>query len=631
MLDNIKNIRSLAFLVFYFIVTNAVIFFLPIEFFSIPHVDPINKVEYVESSSPKPPQSLNIPWQSIGLPDLWIDNHKDSDAIWYRTYARIDKTEDDIWAIYLPSLTHNAVVYINGNWVGQGGKFETPISRHHNEPLLFKFSSSLLNDELNRIDVRVQAAFYTQGLFDQFYLAPAKLLQNAYDLKHFVRVDFIQWLTIFMLVAAAIIFLFWVARPQDTVYGYFAALLFLWAIHNLNLFINNIPVSEKIWEAITMCTLGWTVVVMIFFIHRYVGVINLKVEKILLIFSVLGIGIFFLPDIGSILSIGYGIWDFFLIIFGMYALYFLMHSYLYHNSFDAYLIMLVGALIISLGLHDILLVNHFIDRREGLTIQFSIIPTVILFSWFLVRRFLQSINNAEMLAATLERRVEEKQLSLEKQYKQLNEFENQSVLTKERERIMRDMHDGIGGQLVSIATLLSGEHDKILIKIREKIHTSINDLRFVIDSLDPCLNDLPTLLGTMRMRISEQLTAENIKLEWGITDLPDTEALTPSQSLHIMRIVQEAVMNSIKHSGTKKVVLTTAFDEVENTSPCLLNVYVEIIDFGNGNLKLNDALPHQGRGLTNMQYRAEQLNAELELTFLKSGSKVRLILKMEKK
>ena len=35
-----------------------------------------------------------------------------------------------------------------------------------------------------------------------------------------------------------------------------------------------------------------------------------------------------------------------------------------------------------------------------------------------------------MLAATLERRVEEKQQSLEIQYQQLNEFEKQGVLTK---------------------------------------------------------------------------------------------------------------------------------------------------------------------------------------------------------
>ena len=110
---------------------------------------------------------------------------------------------------------------------------------------------------------------------------------------------------------------------------------------------------------------------------------------------------------------------------------------------------------------------------------------------------------------------------------------------------MRDMHDGIGGQLISIVTLLTEHTEPVLVKIREKIQHSIGDLRFVIDSLDPLLHDLSTLLAVMRMRLSEQLANAGIELEWGITDLPAMEALSPSQSLHIMRIVQEAVTNSI--------------------------------------------------------------------------------------
>ena len=49
--------------------------------------------------------------------------------------------------------------------------------------------------------------------------------------------------------------------------------------------------------------------------------------------------------------------------------------------------MLAGIPILALGLHDILVINHILDRREGMTMQFSIVPTIILFSWFLIRRF----------------------------------------------------------------------------------------------------------------------------------------------------------------------------------------------------------------------------------------------------
>jgi len=532
--------------------------------------------------------------------------------------------------VELPSVTHNASVFVNDHWVGQSGQFEPSVSRHHNEPLLFKFSSDQLHLGFNKINVRVKSSNASQGLLGQFYVAPASALQESFHWKHFVRVDFIQWLTLSMFVYAGLTLLFFIARPKDPVYGYFSALIFFWAMHNLNLFVNYIPVSDSLWEAMTVSTLGWAVVMMIMFNHRYLGSINRRIETLILMFSIAGLGIFFIPDTGYILAFGYVVWDSFLIIIGIYAQYYLLHAYIKHKNKDAYLLTLIGIPLLVLGLHDILVVNHLIDAQEGLIIQFSIVPTFLIFSWFLIRRFLYSINKAEQLAVTLERRVEEKQHSLEIQYKQINEFEKQDVLAKERERLMRDMHDGIGGQLISIVTILSEHKEPILVKIREKIQNSIGDLRFVIDSLDPFLNDFPTLLGTMRGRLSDQLSAVNIELEWAITDLPELESLTPSQSLHIMRIIQEAVTNSIKHSGTQRLKIATGMIEQETINNDQMLVFVDIIDYGSGHDGLNESTSRASRGLTNMKYRAEQLHARLDIDFKQAGTTVGLVLKIKK-
>jgi len=614
-----NNTRALFFLFIYWLACNYLVLHTPFSIFSTPNVDAVKEVSFLVSSEPSLDALKDESWQRISLPDDWYKNHQRADQIWYRTQINIEKIQAGIWAIYLPSVTHNAAVFINKIWVGQGGKFSEPVSRHHNAPLLFEFSSELLKLGLNQIDIKVKTSFYEQGLFDQFYLAPSEQLKYAYSWKHFVRVDLIQWVTVAMYLLSLIIFVFWVARPQDSIYGLFSLELFIWASHNLNLFVSEIPVSVRIWEAMTMSTLGWTVTVMILFNHRFVGNGNIKIDKFILSFSILGIGMFFLPDIESILYIGYRIWDAFVMIFGVYAIYYLLKVYRENKNLDVYLMLVVGIPILVFGLHDILMINNFSDRRDGLAMQYSVIPSVILFSWFLVRRFVQSINKAEHLAETLEQRVKQKEQELHNQYKKLSSMQKESVLSEERERIMRDMHDGIGGQLVSVITLLQDSTNDVFIRVRRKVEHSLTDLRFVIDSLDPLLNDLPTLLGMMRLRLVDQLDAENIELEWAVTDLPEISNMNPRRSLHIMRIVQEAMTNSIKHANSKNMTLRTGVLSGQRKQ-----IFIDIIDYGLG-MNAEDK-NNQGRGVNNMRYRAEQIDAELKINSSSKGTCVRLLL-----
>jgi signal transduction histidine kinase len=617
----LKNKKIVLILIFfYWLILNYVVLHVPLQFFDVPELKAVADVLVVESDAQTPESLESESLAKIVLPDDWYDSKRANRQAWYRASVALDASDSPIWAVYLPCVTHNAAVYINGVWVGQGGSFEEPVSRHHNNPLLFKFSAALLVAGRNQIDIRVKASFPSQGLIDQFYLAPADQLASAFAWKRFLRVDFIRWITIAMYVMGLIVFCFWVARPQDKIYVLFSLQLFIWATHNLNLFIFDIPTSAHFWEAMTMSTLGWTVVAMIFFNHRYVGERNATMEKLALLLAILGMGIFLLPDIGLILSIGYGVWDGFLIIFGSYAIIHLLRVYWLRGEGDVFLMLLVGIPILVFGFHDILMVNHFGDRREGLTIQYSVTPAILLFSWFLIRRFVQSINQAEEMTATLELRVQAKQQALFLQFEQLKSMEQKQILSSERERIMRDMHDGIGGQLVSIASLLHEHSGDVFKTLREKVLLSLADLRFVIDSLDPVLNDLPTLLGMMRTRISEQLETENITLEWDVTALPELANMSPQRSLHIMRIVQEAITNGIKHAGTDRMKLSTSVESGESAA-----IYIDIIDYGTKYSSI-DKHSKKGRGIKNMHYRAEQIGAILTINASEKGTRIRLAL-----
>ncbi len=607
----------------------AVIFYavfnFPAQFFTPSGVSPIVNVESAANLSRARQPSDGLAWVVQVLPDDWLENKKEADDHWYQYRWSIESISEGAaaektMAVYLPMVSHNVSVFINGTWVGQGGDFEEPIARNHNTPLLFPFSSSLLRHGDNTLHLRVGAATSAQGLLGEIYLSEFDELKNAYKFKYLIRISLVKWLTGVMLVLSFILLCFWMYRRYDSAYGVFSLVLFFWGLHNLNIFVVDILVASKHWETLAILTLGWTVSSVILFDHRYLNKKVPKIEKVMLAHSVLGFLLFLTPDYSSLLFWGYKVWYAFLMLFGLYASCFLFSSYLKEKDRDALLMLVVGSVIVVFGVHDILLVNHHWNRFDGFILQYSAIPTVILFGWFLLQRFLKSLETAENLAATLEQRVEQKQLELEDQYSKLIALEKQQVLSDERERMMRDMHDGFGGSLVSLSSMFQKEDGDVFQRAYDKVQTSITDLRLVIDSLDPMLNDLTTLLATMRARLMDQLESAGVNLEWNVCDTPVEVNFSPQQSLHVMRIIQEAITNSVKHSDSSRLSLSTS------CSPDA-NIVISIRDYGAG---MTDLEGHCGHGLTNMRWRAKQLGGELKLIAHSPGTEVQLILARER-
>ncbi len=610
------------------------VFNLPAQLFFPSGVLPIVDVESAESIQGASLQDDELAWADQALPDDWWQNSKQNNEYWYRYNWTVTVRTDKTMAIYIPMVSHNVAVFINGTWIGQGGRFEEPIARNHNTPILLPFSPTLLKPGNNTLHLRVGAATYAQGMLDQVFLGGHDELVDVYKLKYAVRISLVKWITGVMLVLAFVLFFFWVYRQYDSAYGVFSLVLFFWGLHNLNIFIVDIPIASKHWEMLAILTLGWTVSSVILFDHRYLNKSRPLIEKVMGAHSLMGLLLFFAPDYASLLFWGYKVWYAFLVLFGLYASYFLLSVCLREKSRDAFMMLLVGSIIVVFGVHDILLVNNHWSRFDGFIIQYSAIPTVILFGWFLLRRFLLSLEIAENLARTLEERVRLKQSELEEQYERLYALEKSRVLSQERERMMRDMHDGFGGSLVSLSNMFQKQGGDVFLKAQEKVQSCITDLHLVIDSLDPMLGDLTTLLATMRVRLVSQLENAGVTLEWKVNEIPQTREFSPQRSLHIMRIIQEAITNSIKHSGSSVITLSTSIktDSI---------IEISVRDY-RGNHYEGDREGHRegsnredrfgrgnGHGLKNMKWRAKQVGGSLDVVMDHTGTEVILNLSVK--
>ena len=245
---------------------------------------------------------------------------------------------------------------------------------------------------------------------------------------------------------------------------------------------------------------------------------------------------------------------------------------------------------------------------------YDFLPLNVILVWILIDRFTRALSESQELNTELEQRVSQKHAELEQNYVQLRQMERQHVVAEERQRIMSDMHDGIGGQLISTLSLV--EHGELQSKeVAAALRECIEDLRLTIDSLEPTDNDLLTVLGNLRYRLDGRLKAAGINLDWQVKEVPKLACLTPQNVLHILRILEEAFTNVLKHAGANSVSVETGVDGPG------AHAYIRVRDNGKG-FHGN----HAGHGLANMRQRARTIGGKLGIEPSPTGTTLELML-----
>ncbi len=199
----------------------------------------------------------------------------------------------------------------------------------------------------------------------------------------------------------------------------------------------------------------------------------------------------------------------------------------------------------------------------------------------------------------------------------LKEEGMQALMTgemKERERISRDLHDGLGQVLsvVRISLADSPEHERQ----KNMVDMAIKEMRAISHAMMPpalSRHGLIPALSEMARVINE---TGKIKL---VTDLPESVTeISQLVKVTLYRVIQELVNNAIKYADPSEIVLAMS---IENGQ-----MKVEVSDNGKGfdPEKIKDT---SGIGLKGMNSRMELIGGKIEIySDLGEGTRANLIL-----
>ncbi len=189
---------------------------------------------------------------------------------------------------------------------------------------------------------------------------------------------------------------------------------------------------------------------------------------------------------------------------------------------------------------------------------------------------------------------------------------------EERRRIARELHDGTASTLVALSldltrlveSLSPGEPRELAAACASLCHQSLRELRAVTFVLHP------PLLEHEGLAVALQWLAEGFSKRSGIQVTFERETtrggrLRPDVELTLYRVVQEALTNVLRHSGSRTAHVALAASAAE--------VRLTVSDEGS-------ASPGRGRadrggvGLSSMRERVQTLGGRLKLAFRRSGT-----------
>lgn len=564
------------------------------------------------------------PPRQVTLPDR-IDNRAKGHVDYRINLPVTSGSPENALAVCVPRWSSNATVWLNGRKLLDHDNIHGQLAVKELNRAAFLALPPGLSEGEHQLDIRLRAVPGTFPGLSEIWLGDNKIVSrkcNALqDINIGSRIGGLYLMIFLTLMAIGIAF-----YQADAVARGFSVLGVFWCLHSMVL-LDWIPHTEDTtWLALLHLTRPLQAIAGIWVALRLTGKDERQLKWCIAIVSLVGYAIF--PFLST------ENWNLWLVVLGIFLMPLVIITWLkliWHSVRSAYLSDFTFTVAMFFGIG----VNLMdIGRNRGLlpysamSMTYLVVPVLSMAIGFLVLERLQEFLRRQAESArVLEQKLHAQKIQLASTHKALQEQREKILLNEERQRMVRDMHDGLGTQLVSASALLksSVRQDAQSEELSELIDHALLDLRSLLDVFSSTSQNhsddddtVSLLLSMLRHRLTPVFRAQGIHLDWDAHPLPPQFLPEDRQRLQLLRLLQEACANIIKHAKATHVTMRTRVDE--NT------VMIEVQDDGQGMSVAEIRTAQQAtHGLNNMSVRAARLGAELVIQSNSDGTCVRLI------
>jgi len=543
-------------------------------------------------------------WQSFDLPLRWTSRPGEPlRTVALRLRTVLDAPPTQAWAVLLSHASTGGRISVNGRMVGEIRAADAATEVRWRRPHLLAIDPELLVAGENTI--LLQTA-YRSGVhvLAGVEAGPLAEVGRGYDWQFFVS-SILPWIGGTLAACLALIFaLLWLRRHDATI-GLVALASLFWVLRSAFFLIEIVPAGGGLWlDALFYVANGGFAVVMTLVLLRMAGRSSSRAAWIAALYAAIGpllllatgghaaphLDRLWLPGLIGMVLLG--------------LLYALLSRVRKHESLQIVVISAMTAGIAA-AIYDYGVAQGWLPEATMLALHWVGPLLLIALATPVVDRFVGVLREAEGARNDLESRVREREQMLKRNYERLREGERMQASAAERQRIMQDMHDGLGTQLVSSLMLVErGALNQA--QVAQVLRESIDDMRLAIDALAQGNSDLLAALGNLRYRMEPRFRAGGIELIWDAREMPEELNINPDAVLPILRIVQESLTNALKHSQARAVSVSLQVTQTGDEPPELL---VRVTDNGKGIAGERVG----GRGLMNMRSRANKIGGTLSL------------------
>jgi len=563
-------------------------------------VQVIESGEFLLGDARRPPPD-DAPWKPVQLPDNWFLTHPgDTQVGWYRLSFTVSETARRNFTIHLARNSARRMdFYVNG--VRQGGSrgHGDPGARNWAPPIASFLSRQHLRPGTNVLHIRVVAVPELRQGLTRVKVAEGRSGRPLYELRYATQVT-----TFFMFGAAALLCAllaaaFWLRERSDTTLLWFALTAFAWSVAAFPWLHGAFTPREFFHGPLAFMLRFAYAVPMLVLCLRVAGKRWPLPEAALWGFTLVGLGLTWLlgeERQGSVIT--YWSITYLGALFALLGV--LIRSQQDRRGGASWLL---AALVVAVALnaHDLAWWLGWIDYDSYQLAHFHIPLVLFAIGATIVERHFAAVDAVERAKVELEGRVAEKAREIEASYARIQQAENERALGRERQRIMADMHDGLGSTLVGLlGSVQSGKPS--LEEVERRLLDALQELRLAVDSLEPMDGDLGVVLGNVRHRMRAAIEDSGVKFHWQVGELPHVSYLTPRAILAVQRIILEALTNALRHSQARAVTVSA---QAEGGW-----LRIQVADDGVG---FNKPGASGGRGLDNLRRRAADLGGRLDI------------------